>query len=463
MTRPLRRAGATLLCVFAAFASGCGGGSSAQKPREVILDTEASLQVGGQMGIVDDPELAAYVSAVGKRLARHAPRGRFQYQFKVVDQDAPNAFALPGGFIYVSRGLLVLSNSEDQLAGVLGHEIIHVAARHAAARQAMMQGLGPLQFMAGGFIAGYGRDQERESDRLGQGLAGLAGYDPQGLPDFLKGLEFETRLQLGSSRLPGFYDTHPATQERIASASSRARMVAWNRVPLIAGDHAGYLAKVDGLVVGTGADQGTFRGSLFMHPDMGFSIRFPSGWQTVNTRQAVGATSPRNDGVVFLEHQGFGDDPEQAASIFLQSARQQGLGVDNLERVKVGGLPAVRATGRARATPVQLTWIAYRGSIYRVTGMSRTTGQFEGTFRNVARSFRPLSAQARRSIQQKRLRIASARRGESLQDLSRRTGNTWDVQQTAVVNGFFATEQLEPGQLVKVAVAEDYTSPKPAR
>jgi predicted Zn-dependent protease len=160
MTRPLRRAGATLLCVFAAFASGCGGGSSAQKPREVILDTEAadrrvgeqaSLQVGGQMGIVDDPELAAYVSAVGKRLARHAPRGRFQYQFKVVDQDAPNAFALPGGFIYVSRGLLVLSNSEDELAGVLGHEIIHVAARHAAARQAMMQGLGPLQFMAGGF------------------------------------------------------------------------------------------------------------------------------------------------------------------------------------------------------------------------------------------------------------------------------------------------------------------------
>jgi predicted Zn-dependent protease len=472
MTRLLRHVGATLLCVLPALAPGCGGGSSAQRPREVILETEAddrrvgeqaSLQVGGQMGIVNDPDLAAYVSAVGQRLARHAPRGRYQYQFAVVDQDAPNAFALPGGYIYVSRGLLVLANSEDELAGVLGHEIIHVAARHAAARQAMMQGLGPLQFMAGGFVAGYGRDQERESDRLGQGLAGLAGYDPQGLPDFLRGLEFETRLQLGASRLPGFYDTHPATSERIASASSRARMVAWKRVPLIAGGHAGYLARLDGLVVGTGADQGVFRGSLFMHPDMGFSIRFPSGWRTVNTRQAVGATSPRNDGVVFLEHQSFGDDPEQAATVFLAGARQQGLGVDKLERIKVGGLPAVRATGRARATPVQLTWIAYRGSVYRVTGMSRTPGQFEGTFRNVARSFRPLSAEARRSIQQKRLRIASARRGESLQDLSQRTGNTWDVQQTAVVNGFFATEQLEPGQLVKVAVAEEYAAPKPAR
>ena len=240
MNRHLRSllAIAVLLAVTAA---GCGGGAKPPRRREVILSSEAvdekvgkeaDVNVTEGLGIVDDPELTALVNQIGQRLARHAPRGRFQYHFAIVDQAAPNAFALPGGYIYVSRGLLALTNSEDELANVIGHEIVHVAARHAAARQAVIRGLpGPIKYFAQGHIAGYSRNQEREADRLGQGLAGVAGYDPQGMADFLKDLEFTERLRLGSSRLPGFFDTHPATAERVAGAGGRARMVAWQQSP----------------------------------------------------------------------------------------------------------------------------------------------------------------------------------------------------------------------------------------
>jgi predicted Zn-dependent protease len=369
----------------------------------------------------------------------------------------------------VSRGLLIMSNSEDELAGVLGHEVIHVAARHAAARQSVIEGMpGFMQFLAGGTIAEYGRDQERESDRLGQGLAGLAGYDPQGLADFLTSLEFQERLRLGGSRLPGYLDSHPATSERTASASSRARMVAWQRSPEIAPGRAGYLEKIDGLVVGTSASEGVFQGNRFLHPELGFTLRFPPDWDTQNTRQAVGAIAPQRDAVVSLEHEAMGDDPQRAASGFLEKARSQGLRVEKLQPVKLGGLRAVRAQGRVSASgaslQVQLTWVAHRGSIYRITGVAgpRAGSRYDGIFFSVARSFRPLPAEARQSIREQRLRIARARSGETLPQLSRRTGNVWNVQETAVMNGLFANARLESGQLVKVALPERYepgTSP----
>jgi predicted Zn-dependent protease len=366
----------------------------------------------------------------------------------------------------VSRGLLVLSNSEDELAGVLGHEIIHVAARHAAARQSVMQGLpGPLQFMAMGYIAGFGRDQEREADRLGQGLAGLAGYDPHGLASFLSQLNNEERLELGGSRLPGYLDSHPATSDRVASASSRADMVAWQPQPNVAANRAEFLAKIDGLIVGTAGSEGVFQGDRFVHPDLGWTIRFPPGWTLLNTRQAVGAVAPQRDAVVSLEHQGRGDDPSAAAERFLSAPSQKGVGIDKRQPVKIGGLPGYRAEGgvnvRGGAIHVQFTWIAYKGSIYRVTGFGRGR-RYEGSLRSVPRTFRPLPPNWKSPIHERRLRIVSARSGESLQQLSARAANTWDLQQTAVMNKIYATDRLEAGQLIKVAVAEEYAGPSKA-
>jgi predicted Zn-dependent protease len=453
-----------------ALLAGCSSAPPArEKKPEVVLRTEAhderagaeaAEQVAAEIGLLEDRALTSYVSQIGQRLARHAPRGRFSYKFQVVDQDAPNAFALPGGYVFVSRGLLVLSNSEDELANVIGHEIVHVARRHAAARQSLMRDLPAIfRHAAIGQVASYSRDQEREADRLGQGLSAVAGFDPQGMADFLKNLDYSERLRLGHSRMPGYLDTHPTTGERVAAAGARARSVSWKRQPAIAGGRNAYLRRLDGLVIGTASTEGVFAGDRFLHPELGFSMRFPADWELANTRRAVGAISPRRDGQVFLEFQGRGSDPEQASAEFIEEAREQGLRIDSSRPVRIGELAAFRVLGRAATVGVHLTWIARKGTIYRLTGVSmRGSGGLEGVFNNVARSFRPLTPRERASIRETRLRLVPARAEESIAELSRRTGNEWNIQQTAVMNDVFANERLEAGRLMKIAVSQPYRS-----
>jgi len=454
----------TIVCVIAL---GCGGGPRPERQREVILRSEdvdrkvgeeSAEDVEGQLGLIDDPLLVAYVNAVGQRLAQNAPRRNFSYSFQVVDQVAPNAFALPGGFIFVSRGLLVLSNSEDELASVLGHEIVHVAARHAAARQELMRN--PLSFLQGGYLAGYNRDQEHEADRLGQGLAALAGYDPLGLADFLRELEHTERLELGASRLPGFWDTHPSTARRVSEAASRGRLVAGTRKPPIAGSRAEYLRKLEGLAVGPRASEGVFVRDWFLHADLDLAIRFPAGWETHNTHVAVGAISPLRDAQVFLEAGGTGEDVEAAASEYLAELSDKGFRLTDSQRMVVGKNPAFRVAGNIPGAGVNihavLTFVNRGGTIYRFTAVSPyvTFAKYRGAMLNVPRSMRALRPRERREIREARLRIAVALAGEGIADVSERTRNTWSVQTTAVMNGIATDRVFEAGELVKVAVLE---------
>jgi predicted Zn-dependent protease len=451
----------------------CGGRPPPRaKPRQVILRSEdvdkkvgqdAAQAVKGQLGLIEDPDLVAYVSEVGRRLARHAPRRRFSYKFQIVDQAAPNAFALPGGYIFVSRGLLTLANSEDELANVLGHEIVHVAARHAAARQEIGRSL-PLRFnwLGGGYLASYGRDQEREADRLGQGLSALAGYDPAGLVAFLRELEHTERLTLGASRLPSFWATHPSTSSRVTEASARAQMISRERAEPIAPSRAEFLRRMEGLAIGTRASEGVFIGDRFLHADLDLMVRFPDGWTTHNTHQAVGAVSPKRDAQIFLELQGTGNDPQTAAAEYVEELTSAGFEIEDTQSVMIGSYPAFRVRGRFPGLQGHLravfTWLIRDDSIYRFTGAAPNTSfhAYQGTLLNVPRSFRPLRTSEREKIRETRLRIAVAREGESLLELSERTDNRWDIQYTAVVNDLFPDDALEVGQLVKIAIAEDY-------
>ena len=451
----------------------CGASAPTRdRPREVILRSEdvdrkvgeeSAQDVKAQLGLIEDPELVAYLGKVGARLARHAPRRNFEYSFQIVDQEAPNAFALPGGYIFVSRGLLTLTNSEDELANVLGHEIVHVAARHAAARQEIGRSLpAKLDWLRGGYLARYGRDQEREADRLGQGLAAVAGYDPEGLVAFLRELEHTERLRLGSSRLPGFWDTHPSTKSRVAEVGLRANMTAWTRKTPIAATHADFLHRMEGLAIGARASEGVFVGDRFMHPDLDLFIHFPPGWTTANTHRAVGAISPKRDAQIFLEIQGPGDDVESAAGEYVAELADSGFRVDHAQSLRIGPSAAFRVDGHfSRAggrMTTQLTWLEREGSIYRFTAAAPIAAfrRYTGAFLNVPRSLRSLKVHERAKIQETRLRIAVARPGENLTQLSERTANRWDIQQTAVMNHLFTDRVLDPGQLVKIAVAEDY-------
>jgi predicted Zn-dependent protease len=473
---PARAKHFALFACAVALAMACGAPARRPAPRprpEIVLRSEvddrragedAAKEVEAELGLVQDPELVAYVSQVGQRLARFAPARDFEYRFHIVDQETPNAFALPGGQIYVSRGLLILANSEIELANVIGHEIVHAALRHASARQAVLASIpGLFRFSAAGAIASYSRNQEREADREGQRLAGRAGYDPDGMASFLKDLDYTERLHLGASRLPSFYDTHPTTGERAAEASARAQAISWQARPPIAADTAAYLARIDGLAVGTRASEGVFQKGRFLHSELDLSLRFPEGWETKNTRRAVGAISPRRDAQVFLEMQGKGEDPLAAAQEFLEGDEAVGLRLEAPPQpIRLGPVEAARGSGSAEmpggSVRAHLTWVAYRGTIYRLTGLvaSPSSAKYEGVFRSVARSFRALTPRERESIRETRLRIVEARVGETLGELSRRTGNRWNVQQTAVMNDLFADAPLRESQRIKVAVSERY-------
>lgn len=423
---------------------------------------EAAEQVAATMGILPDGPLVEYVRAVGRRISQQTSGG-FSYTFNVVDQDSPNAFALPGGYIYVSRGLLLLTNSEDELANVLGHEVAHADQRHAAARQQIVEGVpGFFQFMQWASLRAYGRDQERAADTLGQRLAARAGYDPHGMAWFLKSLEFAERLRLGSSRLPSFYDTHPSTRERVGVNSARADSMPFTRRPGIVDGRNGFLALLEGLSIGLSASEGVFIRNRFMHPDLGFSVRFPDGWETRNTHTAVGAVSPRQDAQVVLEFGGAGKDLKGAAEKFIKKSQKQGLRLEGLEDVNISGFKALRSKGTA-TTPrgsfhAVVTFISFDDVIFRIMGLALSR-QLEGVFINTARSFRRITPRQLAQIKETRLRIAPARKGETLVALSNRTGNTWNVNMTAVVNAVHTNQPMEEGYGVKIAVAEMYKPP----
>jgi len=436
-------------------------------PRQ--LETEADdARVGGDVakqaeaeyGLVKDPELNDYVEKIGRRLAKRAPGYAFDYRFAIVDDTAPNAFALPGGYIFVSRGLLGLSNSEDELAGVLGHEIAHVAMRHAAARE----GLGAPSFltpMKTLQIYSFSRELEHTADRVGQGLTAVAGYDPGGITDFLESLNSLEQLRLGYSRLPSFLSTHPGTINRVADTAQRASEIAWQRKPGFSGSRdEGHLRKIEGLVVGPTGHQGVFRGARFLHPDMGFTIRFPKGWDYHNTSRAVGAVSRKRNGQVFLEHAGPGKDPGKAADAWIEKGKEAGLRISSRDSIKLVGRDALRLQGSVRgrggSMRVHATFIPWRDSIFRITGLSISMGKHEPFFINTARSFRPMTRELLANVSELRLRLVKAQSSETLAELAKRSGTDWTPMELGVINGLQATHRFKGGELVKITKAEAY-------
>ncbi|MBW2695626.1 MAG: M48 family metalloprotease [Deltaproteobacteria bacterium] len=470
-----------LLLALSLVAAGCGGGGQPQRKQTVLatdfddakVGEESARGMAAEMGIVDDPVLTRYVEKIGMRMVPFAPIRPFVYKFHVVDQSAPNAFALPGGYIYISRGLLTLVNSEDELACVVGHEITHAAERHAAGRQEYMRRMNPLAmgYLRYGQIQAYGREHERDADRGGQIIASRAGYDPMGMAKFMQDLDAMTRLELGWSRLPSFFDSHPSSPERAATAAQRAQSLSWIPQPHVARTQEDFLHKLEGLVLGNDPKEGVFRGETFLHPDMNFALRFPDGWQLVNSRRAVGAIEPHGDAMISMTVAGPGDDPEAAAQLFIHGELRQARGqVTRAQSIRVGDYEAYRIEIEVGAvkTGGHLTFLAHEGMIYRIDTISRAgkVSQFEGRGRAVVRSFRGLTPEERESFKIVTLGLAKAMEGEPLAALSARSGNALDLGTTAVLNDMHIDTRLREGQLVKIGVATPYvpeaaTPPEP--
>jgi predicted Zn-dependent protease len=468
--------------------AGCSTNPVTGRPELTLVSTAEEKRIGAQearkveteVGLFRDGKLYAYLDSLGQRLAAESPRKDVFYRFHIVDIVEPNAFALPGGYVYVSRGLLALVNSEDELAGVVGHEIAHVAARHTVQRISkqgpvaavfgIASGLTGLVVPVVGDVVGgigdfaqslvfapYSRSQETEADRVGQEIEARAGWDPAALSLFLHTLNREMELSTQKKRKPSFFDSHPATPDRVERTAKQAGSLVRADRPPLTPSREGLLARLEGLVVGPRAANGLVSGRTFVHPDQDLFIEFPEKWEAENTPQQVVALSPDRAVGMVLRPLGEGTDPmEGARALERASGKPVAAGA---ERTTINGLPAARARFEEdRRIGVDLTWIVHGGAIYQVAGIAprNRLDEFRPVFAAAAGSFRPLTAAERSGITESRLRLVRARAGETIEALGKRSRSSWRKEEIAVANGLALPEPLREGQILKVAIAERY-------
>ncbi len=487
MSRRLPRACiAALACALLALATGCAtapatgesfftGGLSEERERELGAEQHPKmLEAFG--GAYEDEAVQAYVDSVGTLLAKTSEMPELDFTFTVLDSPMVNAFALPGGYVYVTRGLLALAGSEAELAGVLAHEIGHVTARHAAQRYggqmlataanlaaAILLG-GPAAQATGGLaqiaLAGYSRSQESEADRLGVRYLTRVGYEPQAMAGFLEKLQAHSRLEAELRGRPEAADrfsllqTHPRTAERVREAIVEAggKTV---REPMTARDI--YLDKIDGLLYGDDPEQGFVRGRRFLHPQLRFAFQVPEGFRLFNSPTRVVAFGPEDSLILFdqARREGGGD-----MVAYLTREWVRGRRLDGVEALTVDGMPAATGTTRldTRQGPrdVRLVAIGFDDErVYRFLFVTppALTDSLGPELRRTTYSFRRLSAAEAARLQPLRLRVHTVAAGETVQGLARRMPFAdYRLERFRVLNGLAPGESLQPGERVKLVV-----------
>jgi predicted Zn-dependent protease len=469
----------------------CAADPSAKRTRRVMseedeieLGREAAVQVEQYMGLAGSDELNDYLSQIGQRLVKHSSRNHIVHQFHVIDMKEPNAFALPGGYIYISRGLLAIMNSEDELAAVLGHEVGHVAARHSAQREAKSRSWIPLQILAGiggaaasvvspGLgsvvagagqlpaelaIASYSRKQEEEADRLGQQYAAAEGWDPAALSDTMDALTREQELAgAGDPARMSFFDTHPTTPDRAQKGRQYAATLTLAPANRIAMSRNAFLEVLDGLALGDSARAGVFVDHRFIHPELEFAMTFPKGWSHENAPVAVLAQPKDQSALLALQIAAEGDDPgvvaDQIASKVTLSSRGE---------TEINGYPAVTAAAavvdNGQEIDVGLTWIAKDGLVYQVLGAApaRRWNEHRPTFETATKTFRAPSDDELAEVREDRLRLVEARAGQTVGELATQGQNQWSVEKTAAANAMEPKTKLSGGESIKVSRREAY-------
>ncbi|MGH7480528.1 MAG: M48 family metalloprotease [Longimicrobiales bacterium] len=419
--------------------------------QEIQLGQQTAQQVAASIGLVQDDALQAYVQRVGETLARASERPRLPWTFRVVDDPTPNAFALPGGYIFLTRGMLALMDSEAELAAVLGHEIGHVTARHSVNQISRAQlaqiGLGiggilvpELQQFGGLASAGlqllflkYGRDDERQADELGFAYAGNAGYDLREMDDVFASLQRIGERE-GRSGLPTWLSSHPAPAERIEAI--RQRLAETQRAPDARLARADYLEEIEGLVYGENPRNGFFEGSTFLHPDLRFRLEFPRGWPTQNMAQAVVAGSPGQDALLQLTL-AEATSADAAARAFFG---QQGVRAGATSRASIGGLPAVAGEFQAQTQQGVLqgivAFIEHGGRTYQLMGYApaQVYPRYASVFEQTLRSFRTLNDPGALAVEPDRLEIVRIERAMTLAEFDRRYPSAVPIEELAIIN-----------------------------
>jgi predicted Zn-dependent protease len=437
--------------------------------QEIELGREADQQIAAQMGLYDDPELAQYVSTVGRKLAAASERPQLPWTFRVLDDPVVNAFALPGGFVYVTRGIVAHLSSEAELAAVLGHEIGHVTARHGASRlsKAQLAGLGlgvgavvspEFARYAGLAESGlgllflkYSRDDERQADDLGLRYSISGGYDARQMPEVFAVLK-RVSEGAGGGGIPGWLSTHPdpdargeRIRETLASSDVDFSRATVNRV--------GYVRHLDGMVFGEDPRQGLFREALFLHPELAFQVRFPAGWNVRNQRASVDAISSKNDAAAQLTLTPEGD-PAAALQAFVAA---EVITAGRAQRGQISGLSAVGADFEVAVEPAlrgRVAFVRYGQNTYRLLAytLSSEWSSYAGEAARFIESFGALTDRKVLAVEPARVDMVDLTKNLPLETFQRQYPSSVDLQTLALINHVGADGLLPGGQAAKRVV-----------
>jgi predicted Zn-dependent protease len=422
-------------------------------------------------GVYREPRLQDMVEKTVDKLVAASERPEQKYEVTILNSPAVNAFALPNGELYVTRGLIALANDNSELASVLAHEMAHVIARHAAireeqARQAALVNkvatdllsdpqLGALALAKSKIaLVNFSRAQEFEADGIGVGIAARAGFDPYGAERFLLSMGSNVHLKVQHAsidpRAPDFLSSHPATPERVSNAVANARQ--FTAPGSGARDKAEYLASLDGIVFGEDPSEGFVRGRRFLHPKLGFTFTAPEGFALDNTAQAVFGV--KDNGAQALRLDVVKVPAEQTLPQYLNSGWIENIEDKSVEEMTVGGFPAATATAKGEQWTFRLYVVRFGDSVYRVIYAAKNrTEAVDKSFRNSLSTFRRMTAQEIEGAQPLKLKIVEVKRGDTVEKLARHMAvNDRAMERFRVLNGLGEKDRVKPGDRIKLVV-----------
>ncbi|MEX2515726.1 MAG: M48 family metalloprotease [Gammaproteobacteria bacterium] len=481
-----------LITVMSGGTSGCAinpvtGGQDVvfmSEQQEIAIGRQTHQQVLDAFGVYDDPDLQDYITRIGERLAAGSHRPELIYRFTLLDSKQINAFALPGGYIYITRGMLAYLNDEASLAAVIGHEIGHVTARHSVRQHgaAQMAGIGAtlaailvpgmntpaagqmVNILGNAMLSGYGREHELEADRLGAEYMARAGYDPQRILDVLGLLksqeQYAQELARIEGREPGTYHglfaSHPDNDTRLQEVVATANAVRVSGEPFIGRDE--FLALIDGLTFGDSAREGIIRGRNFYHGEMGFALRFPNDWRINNQPNQVVAMAPGGGALLVLQAEDLGKRVSPREYL-LERLRPQQL-TDERE-FRINGLPAYSMRTQTRTEsgvrPVRYTVVYLNDMAYVIAGASRDAANAEQlvmhdqAFVATAASFHALTENEQLLATPLRLKITTAEAGMNYRDLAAASPLEHLAEaQLRLLNAAYPDKPLITGEAIKI-------------
>ena len=480
---PIRRralAAAVAAALSVPWLTGCETNPATGQSMFSLMSREDEQQIGAQEspkaiqqfgGLYEDPELVRYIDSIGQLLARTTETPDQKFTFVVIDSDVVNAFALPGGYVHVTRGLLALANNEAEAAGVIAHEIGHVVARHAAQRttQAQLGGIGAMlgavllgdvgaqlgQYGASAYVAHYSRDQEFEADSLGVRYLSRAGFDPEAMADFLASLQRQSMLEAQAAGVKDdstdIMASHPRTQDRVQAAIKAAGVAGPVKNPIE--DRDIYLRKIDGVIYGDSPDNGFVRGTRFAHPGLGLGFEAPPNFKLNNQPTQVVAKGQQGV-IVFSQAQA-----NLAPVDYVNKISISGAHFSNIQPLSVNGMEAATGTlrGNTQSGQIELRLVAVRfgNALYQFISLApaQTADQMADNLQHTVSTFHRLSAQEVASLRPLRVQVVTVRAGDTAQSLAARTAFPDNkLQRFLVLNGLQENSALRPGQLIKLVV-----------